>query len=871
MDYHPSELDPSVPRMTPELLEDTLGRNPYIAQEPTERQLAFLELECRDALYGGAAAGGKMLRLDEPVPTPTGWATIGSLAVGDWILDENGIPCRVTGLSNIDPSPECYRLTFDDGSEVEACADHQWKTFDARELGQLTKLDPEWRARRRAKRPSRSKIGAGQRWNHTPEHREFLSRMTSERNRRTACAKVPPPTGTVRTTREIAETLRTPRGSTNHAIPVAGPLELPDANLRLDPYLLGVWLGDGTSSAGAVTSADPEIFQAFHDAGFTEGSKWAKAGNKAWTQSFHGLRPILRTLGVFENKHIPRAYLRASREQRLALLQGLMDTDGTACASGAVEFTNTNRELAEGVFELVVSLGWKARLVESRAKLHGEDCGPKWDIKWSPSERVFRLERKRKRQKTNARRTTRFRYIVGCVRCEPTPMRCISVDSPNRLFLVGRNMIPTHNSSALLMAALQFCHCVPGYAALIVRRHFADLKLPGGLIDRSLEWLKDKAKWNPQEHRWRFKGGATLQFGYADKEGDEQRYHGAEFQGIFLDEAVQFSERQIKFFFERLRRREGINAPLRVRLGTTPGGIGHEFLKRRYINPGTPGKVFITAKLADNEHVNREEYVESLQEVDPLRRKQMLDGDWDAVAGGRFRPEWLANAWKVERDACVLERWGAESHEFEEVERFAWQSAATFQTCDPAASTSAAADYFVLSTWKLSPKANLVWWDCERRKLEIDEQVLCAKASYRRHRPQFVAVEEVLNQRALAQLLRKSVNPPMVVRGVSPLGRDKLARAVGFINLAATGRLFLPLGHPTFPLDEVKGELVRFTGTDADGHDDVCDTGSYAAELLPTIRPGGPGSGRAPFRHAGGAGVRDGRGNVSVKVRRARG
>jgi phage terminase large subunit-like protein len=425
-------------------------------------------------------------------------------------------------------------------------------------------------------------------------------------------------------------------------------------------------------------------------------------------------------------------------------------------------------------------------------------------------------------------------------------------------------------SSALLMAALQFCHCVPGYAALIVRRHFADLKLPGGLIDRSLDWLRDKAKWNPQEHRWRFKSGATLQFGYADKEGDEERYHGAEFQFVGLDEGVQFTERQIKFFFERLRRREGINAPLRVRIGTTPGGIGHEFLKRRYISPGTPGKVFITAKLADNEHVNREEYAESLQEVDPLRRKQMLDGDWDAVAGGRFRPEWLANAWKVQGDTCVLERWNPESHEFEGVERFLWQSAATFQTCDPAASTSAAADYFVLSTWKLSPKANLVWWDCERDKPTISGQVLLAKASYRRHRPQFVAVEEVLNQRALAQLLREARNPPMIVRSVSPLGRDKLARAVSGINLAATGRLFLPLEPKTFPLDDVKAELLTFTGANDAGHDDCVDTLSYACELLPTIRPGGPGSGAAPFRYAGGQGGGL-RGGAAVHVRRARG
>jgi hypothetical protein len=88
----------------------------------------------------------------------------------------------------------------------------------------------------------------------------------------------------------------------------------------------------------------------------------------------------------------------------------------------------------------------------------------------------------------------------------------------------------------------------------------------------------------------------------------------------------------------------------------------------------------------------------------------------------------------------------------------------------------------------------------------------------------------------------------MIVRSVSPLGRDKLSRAVGFINLAASGRLFLPQEHPLFPLDDVRGELVRFTGTNDDEPSDIVDTGSYMAELLPKIRvTGGNTGGKAPF------------------------
>jgi phage terminase large subunit-like protein len=398
-------------------------------------------------------------------------------------------------------------------------------------------------------------------------------------------------------------------------------------------------------------------------------------------------------------------------------------------------------------------------------------------------------------------------------------------------------------SDGLLMAALMFAQ-VPGYAALIVRRNFTDLKLPGGLLDRSIDWLRNVpgAKYNAQAHRWKFKEGSTLQFGFADKEGDEKRYHGAEFQYAGIDEAVQFTETQIKFFFERIRRKRDIPVPLRVRLGTTPGGVSHEFLKKRYIDPGTPGKVFVPAKLPDNPHLDQEQYVESLAEVDSLRRKQMLDGDWDAVEGGRFKREWFGS-WKVEKllpDTMTLRDYrGAE------IERFQWARCARFQTCDPCASTRTTGDYFVLSTWLVTPKGNVVWWGCRRDHPDIEEQVAICRDLYRRYEAQFLAVEKVLNQTGLWQMLSKR---QMVVRAVSPMGQDKLARAAGAITLASSGRVFLPEPPcPDFPLDEVLDELIRFVGDDKkDAHDDVVDTFSYACQLLPMVRPGHNGNGGRP-------------------------
>jgi hypothetical protein len=153
---------------------------------------------------------------------------------------------------------------------------------------------------------------------------------------------------------------------------------------------------------------------------------------------------------VLANKHVPDVYLRAAPKQRLALLQGLMDTDGAAGTSGSVEFTNTNRRLAEAVVELATSLGHKAVLHERRATLDGRDCGPKHVVTWTPPDPVFRLSRKLTRQKpTGHRGVQSVRYVVDVRPVPSRPVRCITVDAPDHLYLASRSCIPTHNSVSL--------------------------------------------------------------------------------------------------------------------------------------------------------------------------------------------------------------------------------------------------------------------------------------------------------------------------------------------------------------------------------------------------------------------------------------
>lgn len=195
-------------------------------------------------------------------------------------------------------------------------------------------------------------------------------------------------------------------------------------------------------------------------------------------------------------------------------------------------------------------------------------------------------------------------------------------------------------SDALLMGALQYVD-VPGYSALLLRRSYTDLSLPGALMDRAASWLAGTAaRWSGVEKRWTFPSGATLTFGYLENPGDELRYQGAEFQYIGFDELTQFLERQYLYLFSRLRRLAASEVPLRMRAASNPGGLGHLWVQARFIDSRTKERVFVPSKLKDNPFLDQTEYVKSLSHLDPITRRQLLEGDWTARTGGSmFRRE----------------------------------------------------------------------------------------------------------------------------------------------------------------------------------------------------------------------------------------
>ncbi|MGP4063080.1 phage terminase large subunit [Halobacillus sp. H74] len=214
-------------------------------------------------------------------------------------------------------------------------------------------------------------------------------------------------------------------------------------------------------------------------------------------------------------------------------------------------------------------------------------------------------------------------------------------------------------SDALLMAALQYVE-VPNYAAIIFRRTYKDLALPGALLDRAHEWLDGTdAKWSENQKTWKFPSGATLTFAYLAHDNDKYNYQGSEYQFVAFDELTQFEESQYRYLFSRLRRLQGSKIPIRARVASNPGGRGHLWVRQRFLIEGEEkGRLFVPAKLEDNPYLDAEEYEESLMELDPVTRAQLRSGDWDAANdGNKFKTSWFRYTEDYPKDARMVRYW----------------------------------------------------------------------------------------------------------------------------------------------------------------------------------------------------------------------
>lgn len=360
---------------------------------------------------------GRQICLETDIPTPNGFIKLKDLKAGDHLFDEQGNICNVVKLHPIDLLPESYKIYFDDNTTVDACADHLWLTY--------TRSD----------------------------------RLKEQRFKRGAVKTPPDPT--IKKTKEIFETIKYNNGGSfesNHSIPNTLPLNYEEKNLEIDSYLLGLWLGDGDAGGRIELLPEDEYILNNFNYHIIPTSIRPKI-SKSCSYRVVGLTTKLRKLRLnisnykkinnFYKKRIPLEYLHSSFQQRLDLLCGLLDSDGSCDKNGRIEFCSTQAELAEDVFQLILSLGIKAHMNESENYRYKKRTANRFRINFVTKLSVFRLKRKLDLIKSNIKaiHMSTHRYIVNVKKIDSKPMRCITVDSNSGLFLITKKFIPTHNTA----------------------------------------------------------------------------------------------------------------------------------------------------------------------------------------------------------------------------------------------------------------------------------------------------------------------------------------------------------------------------------------------------------------------------------------
>jgi len=484
---------------------------------------------------------------------------MGALAVGDEVLDETGHPCRVLAVyDHAIPNNGAWRVTFSDGTSITADGDHLWTTWTHRDRKQYL---------RNAVRDGDDSTRFPLDWPSWRGPADYTDQWGHARS-------VTPAGPMIRSTLEIRETLRhSARGDLNHSIPLSAPLDLPDANLPVDPWLLGFWLGDGSSRSGEIHAGDQDVDWVRERIAVTDETVGAdRRYRTAWRLNVTGLLPRLRALGVFGDKHIPAVYLRASETQRRALLAGLLDSDGYMGRS--VEFCNMNERLARGVLELARTLGERPVLAEGRATIDGRDVGTKYRVTWRAIDNPFTLPRKHTAWVKPAAQALRLRHrmIVSIEPAEVEPMRCITVDSKHSLYLAGEGMIPTHNTRSMCEWARHKAQGPPTRGALVARTaaDVRDVLVAGESGILAVSPPSERPEYEPSKRLLTWPNGSTALM-FSSEAPDQLR--GPQFHWALADELASWKylpDESGLTAWDNLRLATRLGAHPQIFAGTTP-------------------------------------------------------------------------------------------------------------------------------------------------------------------------------------------------------------------------------------------------------------------------------------------------------------
>jgi len=729
------------------------------------------------------------LSVDEKILTTSGWKTMGSVQPGDYVFGPDGLPTLVVGKSETHKNRELYEVETDDGAVVTCDGDHRWLVC----LERKTKIFREYTADQLWQRDQGARLYPSSRGVHIAPGRALNPRA----------AKLPPTCA----------------------------VQLPEVILPIDPYVLGVWLGDGTSAQGVITSHDadsPQVRAEFARRGYATTDQTTRM-----TFGVLGLKVKLRDLGVLGDKHIPEAYFLGSEQQRLDLVRGLMDTDGNVSAKGQCFFAQKSLRVVDGFRRLLWSLGVKNSLQTNNVTLNGKDYGVHYKVSFY-MKGCATLPRKADRTFNGVSgRFVRFRKTD---RTGDTV--CIEVAREDHLFLVGEGMVPTLNTKSEFASYLLpawFLGKFPN-KKIIQISHTAELAVGFGrkvrnLVDTEVYHRifpelglqadsKAAGRWNTSKGGDYFAigiGGAVTGKGadllIIDDPHSEQEAAIAETNPDIYDKTYEWYTSG-----PRQRLQPGA-AIIIVQTRWSKRDLTGQVLKAAAQRGGEDWEVIeLPAILPSGAPIWPEFW--SLEELTALK-EELPNSKWQAQyqqsptseTSAIIKREW----WKT---------WESEKPPKCEFVLMSW---------DTAFEKSQRSDFSALTTWGVfyqpdatgEMQANIILLNAFRERMEFPRLKQVAIDQYKEWEPDGVIIEKKASGAPLIYELRAMGIP---VQEFTPSkGNDKISRLNAVSDVFASGRVWAPNTHWA---DEVINEVAEFP---AGEHDDFC---FVAGTLIAT--PKGP-------------------------------
>ena len=703
------------------------------------------------------------------VPTTEGWKTVETVAIGDYVFSPDGSPVRVTGKSDV-YEEDLYEVETSDGQVIECDGEHLWTV----------------------------RFGSG---------RPFETLSTAE----------------------ILHRLETQAWRKDNNYPMLPPQSaalFPYRELAVDPYVLGVWLGDGSSRSSSIGCSFKDMSQMRQQ---VEACGYQTTHNPKFQQfNVLGLLPELRKLGVLGNKHIPEIYLCSSVEQRVSLLQGLIDTDGDVTKEGKVTFNQTNLVLMEQVLCLIHSLGAKARITTRRTSYKGVPSQVSYRIMFKMAG-AARLPRKASR--CRAMRGNWSRSIDVRRTQRRGQVRCLEVANEDGLFMAGRGWVVTHNTKSEFASYL-----LPAYimgkrpsTKIIQATHTGELAVRFGRKVRNLMELDRYQELFPD---------SVLQ---ADSKaaGRWDTNHGGEYFAVGVGGAMTGRGADLLIIDDPHSEQDALS-----RLALDNAWEWYTSGPRSRLQPGGAVVIVMTRwntsdltarllKAQSSHNADKWEVIEFPAIFDEGTEKE--------------RPLW-PSFWKLEELKAVkaslsIQKWNAMYQQRPTADEGAilkrewwnvWDKEYMpsleyiIQSYDTAYSKKETADYSVITTWGVfypdqdsGPAILLV--DCRRGRWDFPELKRIAKDQYMYWRPDNVLIEAKATGVTLQQEMRRMGIPvTMYSPGGRGAGQDKLSRVNSVAPMLEAGMVWCP---DTDWAEELVEECASFPKGD---HDDMVDSTTQA-------------------------------------------